>query len=95
MAASKDDNIENAQFFEGVEKLLEIWFTSSNGEDRKQDLREIPRWVVLTPHRSLPLRFYFVSTNNAQKKLKPIHFTYSIITFNLVLIYIYRYINLT
>ena len=43
MAASKDDNIENAQFFEGVEKLLEIWFTSSNGEDRKQDLREIPR----------------------------------------------------
>lgn len=43
MAASKDDNTESVQFFEGVEKLLEIWFASGDGEDRKRDLREIPR----------------------------------------------------
>lgn len=36
--------LENgSHFFEGVEKLLEIWFEeSSNGDD---DLRNISRWV--------------------------------------------------
>lgn len=43
MASSKDDNTESVQFFEGVEKLLEIWFTSTDGEDKKRDLRDIPR----------------------------------------------------
>ncbi|XP_015126743.1 S-adenosylmethionine decarboxylase proenzyme [Diachasma alloeum] len=43
MASSKDDNSESVQFFEGVEKLLEIWFTSTDGQDRKRDLRDIPR----------------------------------------------------
>ncbi|XP_043278726.1 S-adenosylmethionine decarboxylase proenzyme [Venturia canescens] len=43
MAANKEENIENGQFFEGVEKLLEIWFTSNDGQDRNRDLREIPR----------------------------------------------------
>ncbi|KAK0178439.1 hypothetical protein PV328_002387 [Microctonus aethiopoides] len=43
MASSKDDNTENVQFFEGVEKLLEIWFTSTDNEDNKRDLRDIPR----------------------------------------------------
>ncbi|XP_015523420.2 S-adenosylmethionine decarboxylase proenzyme isoform X2 [Neodiprion pinetum] len=32
------------QFFEGVEKLLEIWFTSTeDGSDKQRDLRNIPR----------------------------------------------------
>ncbi|XP_029168960.1 S-adenosylmethionine decarboxylase proenzyme isoform X1 [Nylanderia fulva] len=40
MADTKDD----VQFFEGVEKLLEIWFTSSKGLKQHQgDLRQIPR----------------------------------------------------
>ncbi|XP_057341434.1 S-adenosylmethionine decarboxylase proenzyme isoform X2 [Microplitis mediator] len=43
MASNKDINTENVQFFEGVEKLLEVWFTSSHGEDHKGDLRDIPR----------------------------------------------------
>lgn len=42
--ASKPENLDNnVQFFEGVEKLLEIWFTSSDGQNRKRDLRDIPR----------------------------------------------------
>ncbi|XP_012270444.2 S-adenosylmethionine decarboxylase proenzyme isoform X2 [Orussus abietinus] len=43
MAAPKDDGAESVQFFEGVEKLLEIWFTSADGKDRQRDLRTIPR----------------------------------------------------
>ncbi|XP_015604035.1 S-adenosylmethionine decarboxylase proenzyme isoform X2 [Cephus cinctus] len=44
MATNKaDNNTESVQFFEGVEKLLEIWFTSSDGKDRQRDLRKIPR----------------------------------------------------
>lgn len=41
--ANKDDNNESVQFFEGVEKLLEIWFTSTDGKDSQRDLRIIPR----------------------------------------------------
>lgn len=32
---------DNVQFFEGVEKLLEIWFTSDDNTNK--DLRKIPR----------------------------------------------------
>ena len=38
----KDDDI----FFEGAEKLLEIWFTTKNKADNKRDLRSIPRWTL-------------------------------------------------
>lgn len=41
-----DNNIINTdnQFFEGVEKLLELWFTSSSPDTSKDcDLRDIPR----------------------------------------------------
>ncbi|XP_017791556.1 PREDICTED: S-adenosylmethionine decarboxylase proenzyme [Habropoda laboriosa] len=45
MANSKDDSTDSVQFFEGVEKLLEIWFTSNSSINRKQgDLRQIPQW---------------------------------------------------
>ena len=30
-------------FFEGVEKLLEVWFTKGNGDIEDCDLRRIPR----------------------------------------------------
>lgn len=44
MATTKDDSTDSVQFFEGVEKLLEIWFTSSSSINRKQgDLRQIPQ----------------------------------------------------
>ena len=33
----------NTHFFEGVEKNLEVWFTSSNGDTDHSDLRLIPR----------------------------------------------------
>lgn len=39
----EDDGAESVQFFEGVEKLLEVWFTSSDGKDNTRDLRKIPR----------------------------------------------------
>ncbi|XP_076663158.1 S-adenosylmethionine decarboxylase [Andrena cerasifolii] len=50
MATTKDDSTDSVQFFEGVEKLLEIWFTSSSSINRKQgDLRQIPqrKWQSL------------------------------------------------
>lgn len=34
---------DGGQYFEGVEKLLEIWFTNSDGNDKQFDLRKIPR----------------------------------------------------
>lgn len=33
----------NSNFFEGTEKLLEIWFTRKDGDVSGCDLREIPR----------------------------------------------------
>ncbi|XP_028131945.1 S-adenosylmethionine decarboxylase proenzyme isoform X2 [Diabrotica virgifera virgifera] len=35
--------LNGLQFFEGVEKLLEIWFTTSDGNHKTADLRKIPR----------------------------------------------------
>jgi len=40
--ASSEVN-DSLQYFEGVEKLLEIWFTKSDGNDKQCDLRKIPR----------------------------------------------------
>ena len=37
----------NTHFFEGVEKNLEVWFTSSNGDSDQSDLRLIPRYQLL------------------------------------------------
>lgn len=39
---AENENIGNPQFFEGVEKLLEIWFTP-NPSNKNADLRKIPR----------------------------------------------------
>jgi hypothetical protein len=41
MAESEGGNA--VQFFEGVEKLLEIWFTRTDGNSKQCDLRKIPR----------------------------------------------------
>lgn len=41
MAENEDLNVNNS-FFEGVEKLLEIWFTP-NSTNKNADLRKIPR----------------------------------------------------
>ncbi|RZF45934.1 hypothetical protein LSTR_LSTR008311 [Laodelphax striatellus] len=42
MMAETEMNM-NSQFFEGVEKLLEIWFTRADGNLKQCDLRKIPR----------------------------------------------------
>ena len=34
---------EENHFFEGVEKLLEVWFTAKSGKTESCDLRNIPR----------------------------------------------------
>ena len=39
-----DCNLQPAHFFEGVEKLLEVWFTRSDGDVGKCDLRLISRY---------------------------------------------------
>lgn len=39
---AENENISNPHFFEGVEKLLEIWFTP-NPLNKNADLRKIPR----------------------------------------------------
>jgi S-adenosylmethionine decarboxylase len=41
MAEAEANN--GVQFFEGVEKLLEIWFTRTEGNSKQCDLRNIPR----------------------------------------------------
>ncbi|KAE8751800.1 hypothetical protein FOCC_FOCC001649 [Frankliniella occidentalis] len=41
--AETDQNFNGAQYFEGVEKLLEIWFTRTDGKTKTCDLRSIPR----------------------------------------------------
>lgn len=38
-------NFGNHPFFEGVEKLLEVWFTNKSGDISGCDLRKIPRFV--------------------------------------------------
>ncbi|XP_055305684.1 S-adenosylmethionine decarboxylase proenzyme isoform X2 [Sitodiplosis mosellana] len=45
---SENESISNPQYFEGVEKLLEIWFTP-NPSSKNADLRKIPRsmWDAL------------------------------------------------
>jgi hypothetical protein len=45
---SDTDNSDDVQeiegtFFEGVEKLLEVWFTKSDGKTQDCDLRRIPK----------------------------------------------------
>lgn len=39
---AENESISNPQYFEGVEKLLEIWFTP-NPSNKNADLRKIPR----------------------------------------------------
>ena len=34
---------KSTSFFEGVEKLLEVWFSKGNGDFEDCDLRRIPR----------------------------------------------------
>ena len=38
-----DEEREDDFFFEGAEKLLEIWFTTKNPNGNESDLRTIPR----------------------------------------------------
>ncbi|CAH1116296.1 unnamed protein product [Phaedon cochleariae] len=40
---SIDSMSDGVQFFEGAEKLLEIWFTTANSNHKTADLRKIPR----------------------------------------------------
>ncbi|XP_050294482.1 S-adenosylmethionine decarboxylase proenzyme isoform X2 [Anthonomus grandis grandis] len=50
MGPATDDTMSDGeQFFEGVEKLLEIWFINSDGHEKNADLRRIPRsqWETL------------------------------------------------
>lgn len=42
---SDDKNPSDVQFFEGAEKLLEIWFSGCDG-DVEGDLRKIPRYFA-------------------------------------------------
>ena len=45
MATASDDHIHDEDFFEGTEKLLEVWFTGADEDDEKADLRKIHRFV--------------------------------------------------
>lgn len=58
MAATDDSMSDSVQFFEGVEKLLEIWFTSSDNNSKCADLRKIPRFVTeYYPFKRFQLRY--------------------------------------
>lgn len=45
----RDNNEDHHQehYFEGVEKLLEVWFTRKDGAVHHCDLRKVPRFVLL------------------------------------------------
>ena len=40
-------SVDSGDFFEGVEKLLEVWFTTQSGNTENCDLRRIPRYELL------------------------------------------------
>lgn len=46
MSTVEDGMTDGVQYFEGVEKLLEIWFTSDDDNNKARDLRKIPRFVL-------------------------------------------------
>ena len=49
----KDDNCNSAtHFFEGVEKLLEVWFTRQDGKIQNCDLRRITRLALAFPRQT-------------------------------------------
>ena len=41
--SGSEEEREEESFFEGAEKLLEIWFTTKNRQGKEGDLRNIPR----------------------------------------------------
>ncbi len=41
----KDHLLQEQHYFEGVEKLLEVWFTRKDGALHHCDLRKVPRLV--------------------------------------------------
>lgn len=42
------ESFSDENFFEGTEKLLEVWFTRSDGDDHTDcDLRIIPRYRII------------------------------------------------
>jgi len=41
-----DTNSNDSHYFEGVEKLLEVWFTCKDGAVHNSDLRKVPRLVA-------------------------------------------------
>lgn len=50
---------EGVQFFEGVEKLLEIWFVRSENDGKQSgDLRKIPRYVIF--HNRFPIIYFTI-----------------------------------
>lgn len=40
-------SLDGSQFFEGIEKLMEIWFCRKDGNDDYCDMRKVPRFVIL------------------------------------------------
>ena len=53
-----EEEKEDEFFFEGAEKLLEIWFTTKNQNGNEGDLRSIPRYLkVQLPYLLIYLRF--------------------------------------
>ena len=42
----KDHLLQEQHYFEGVEKLLEVWFTRKDGALHHCDLRKVPRLVI-------------------------------------------------
>ena len=41
-----DTNSNDSHYFEGVEKLLEVWFTCKDDAVHSSDLRKVPRLVA-------------------------------------------------
>ena len=47
LETSRPEEKKEEYFFEGAEKLLEIWFTTKNRHGNESDLRSIPRCIEI------------------------------------------------
>ena len=51
----------STSFFEGVEKLLEVWFTTVDGEIDNCDLRRMPRYSSRVTLKIKDLEFHYIN----------------------------------
>lgn len=86
---AENESINNPQFFEGVEKLLEIWFTPSN---KNADLRKIPRYVVSYQFMKFVKIPRYVTKNREKNKKQCTSYKYRIFSYAIPLFFVLAFL---